>query len=116
MITLNITIGGNLLIELDKGKSAKEDLKEIIDRASNTDVIITDLLDASGYLGNDWHEPYSIGLTEAPAIAYGAIYNDTENDSVEAEDYEKIWYYNDYQIKSFAKILLKEGKVIFKRL
>lgn len=37
MITLNQTIGGNLLIELDKGKSAKEDLKEI---TLNTKIII----------------------------------------------------------------------------
>lgn len=112
MITLNETIGGNLLISLDKGKSAKEDLKEIIDRAENTDDILTDLLDASGYLGNGYEEATGC-LTEAPIIAYGAIYDEEIDIPI---DYEKIWVYSDYMITSFAEKLLTEGQVIFKRV
>lgn len=111
MITLNETIGGNLLIILDDG--AEEDLKEIIERAGNTDAILTDLLDASGYFGNNWFE--TIGcLSNAPIVAYGAIYDEDEEIDM-AIDYEKIWYYEPYQIKSFAEELLNEGKVIFKK-
>jgi hypothetical protein len=111
MIKLNETMGGNLLITLDDG--AEEDLKEIIERAGNTDAILTDLLDASGYLGNNWFEAAGV-LTEAPIIAYGAIYDEDEEIDM-AIDYEKAWYYSDYQIKSFAEELLNEGKVIFKK-
>lgn len=102
MITLNITIGGNLEITLDKG--AKEDLKEILERATNTDGIIAELLDVSGYLGNDWHEPTYIGLTEAPAIAYGAIYDEEEDRVNDGTEYEKIWYYPDYIIMTPKEI------------
>lgn len=113
MITLNITIGGNLLIELD-GKSAKKELKEIIEKASNTDLILTDLLEASHYTGNDWHTTELV-LCEAPIIAFGAVYSEDEEIDVPI-DYEKIWIYSDYVISSFAEILLKEGKVIFKKV
>lgn len=111
MITLNETMGGNLLITLDDG--AEEDLREIIERAFNTDAILTDLLDASGYLGNNWFETTGV-LTNAPIIAYGAIYDEDEEIDMPI-DYEKIWYYSDYMISSFAEKLLNEGKVIFKK-
>lgn len=110
MITLNITIGGNLLIELD-GKSAKKELKEIIEKATNTDAILTDLLDLSGYLGNSgWEETTGV-LTEAPILGHNALYNDQD----ELEGYESVFYYADYMVTSFAEELLKNNKVIFKR-
>ena len=113
MITLNETMGGNLLITLDDNEEARQDLIEIIERASNTDAILTDLLDASNYLGNNWCETTG-ALTEAPIIAYGLIYD--EDDEIDmAIDYEKIWYYEPYQIKFFAEELLNEGKVIFRK-
>jgi hypothetical protein len=107
MITLNQTIGGNLEIALDKG--AKKELKEILSKATNTDAILSELLDISGYLGNDWHEALGV-LTEAPIIAYGAIYED-EN----IIDYDKVWYYPNYMTTSFAEVLLKDKRVIFKK-
>lgn len=113
MITLNQTMGGNLLITLDDGAEARQDLIEIIERVGNTDAILTDLLDASGYLGNGYEETTGV-LTEAPIIAYGAIYSEDEEIDMPI-DYEKIWYYSDYQISSFAEKLLNEGKVIFKK-
>jgi uncharacterized Ntn-hydrolase superfamily protein len=111
MITLNQTIGGNLLVELNKGKSAKEDLKEIIDRATNKDAILIDLLDASGYSGNNWFEATGV-LTEAPIIAYGAIYDEDEEIDMPI-DYEKARYFSNYQTESFANTLLRDGKVVF---
>lgn len=114
MITLKIIADGNLLVTLDKG--CKDELQELLDKATNTDAIIVDMLDSARYLGNDWHAPQSIGLTDAPSIAHGAIYNDTENDEVGAEDYEQIWYYPYYMVKSFAEELLNEGRVVFKKV
>jgi len=98
MINLNITIGGNLCIELQKG--AKEELKELIEKATNTDAILTDLLEAGRYIGNDWHIP-QLTLTEAPAIAFGIDYQDEENEIV---DYDKLWYYPNYMITSFVSL------------
>jgi hypothetical protein len=112
MITLNKTMGGNLLITLDEG--AKEELQEIIERAGNTDAILTDLLDASGYLGNGYEETTGV-LTEAPILAYGAIYDEDEEIDMPI-DYEKVWVYDDYQISSFAEELLNKGEVIFKKV
>ncbi len=109
MITLNITIGGHLLIELDKG--AKKELKELIEKASNTDAILTELLDRSGYLGNRYVETTGV-LTEAPIIGFNPIY---EEDEDFARDYEKVWYYGDYMLSSFAEVLLRDKKVIFKK-
>jgi|GEM_PF-5186747 len=111
MIQLNITIGGNLEIALNKG--CKEDLKELIEKASNTDLILGDLLEAGNYLGNGWEVPNCIGLTEAPAVAFGSIYANGEGDY--PIDYERVFYYPDYMINSFAEILLKEKRVIFKK-
>lgn len=110
MITLNITIGGNLLIELQKG--AKEELKELIEKASNTDAILTDLLDSSGYLGNDWHAVNGC-LTERPIIGWGSIYLNEDDDF--PTDYEKVWHYPQYELHSFAEELLKNKRVIFKK-
>lgn len=111
MITLNETMGGNLLITLDDGE--EEALREIIERAGNADAILTDLLDASNYLGNGYVETTG-ALTEAPILAYGAIYDEDEEIDMPI-DYERVWYYADYMTSSFAEELLNEGKVIFKK-
>jgi hypothetical protein len=110
MINLNITIGGNLEISLQKG--AKEELKELIEKASNTDLILADLLENSGYIGNDWHFVEGV-LTETLIVARGSIY-ENEDDNYPT-DYESTWYYPDYMLKSFAEELLTNKKVIFKK-
>jgi len=110
MINLNITIGGNLCIELNKG--AKEELKELIENGRDERDLLTTLLDDSGYIGNDWYSLYDVGLTEAPIVAYGSW----SEDDGESMDYEQMWIYNDYNISSYAEILLKKGKVIFKKV
>jgi len=107
MIQLNITIGGNLEIALEKGR--KEDLKELIEKASNTDLILGDLLEAGNYTGNNWFEVTGV-LTEAPIIAFGMKFDDGVMDG-----FDKTWFYPDYMISSFAEILLKEKRVIFKK-
>jgi hypothetical protein len=110
MITLNITIGGNLLIELQKG--AKEELKELIEKEGDERNILATLLEDSGYIGNDWHTVEGV-LTEAPIIGFGCIFEDDEADF--PTDYEKVWSYNDYMVKNFAEELLTNKKVIFKK-
>ncbi len=112
MITLHVTIGGNLLIELENKKSAKRELKEIIEKATNTDAILTDLLETGNYLGNDWHAVDGC-LTERPIIGWGSIYEEGEDFPT---DYEKVWHYPQYELYSFSEILLKEGKVIFQKV
>ena len=109
MITLTVKTDGSLLITLNKG--CKGDLKRIINRATNTDLILGGLLEESGYLGNGWDTPNNFPLTEAPIIAYGAIY-ETEEDE-EPTDYEKVWFYAEYMIKSFADELKNKGEVTF---
>jgi hypothetical protein len=112
MITLNITIGGNLLIELNK--NSKQDLKELIDKAANTDLILYDLLESANLIGNNWHTTQAV-LSELPLVAYGAIYSEDEEVDV-AIDYEKCWGFLEYQTHSFAEILLRDKRVIFKKV
>lgn len=111
MINLNITIGGNLCIELEKG--AKEELKELIENSRDERDLLTTLLDEGKFLGNDWYSLYDVGLTEAPAIGRGSFYMDEEET---VEDYTDVWFYPDYMISSFAEILLRDKKVIFKKV
>jgi hypothetical protein len=108
MITLTEQTDGSLLVTLNKG--CKGDLKRIIKNAQNTDLILVDLLEESGYLDNNWDAPCNFPLTEAPIITYCAIYETEEDD--EPTDYEKVWYYSEYMIKSFAKELKKNKQVI----
>lgn len=115
MIDLNITIGGNLELVLQKGR--KQDLKDITEKASKersscTDAILTDLLDASGYLNNNWHEDATLGLERIPTIGFGWM--GTADNGVEY--YEKKFQYSDYQTKSFLTELLENKRVIFKRV
>jgi len=110
LITLNITIGGNLCIELESGQ--KKELKELIEKASNTDLILADLLEAGKYLGEDWHAVNGC-LTERPIIGWGSIYEEGEDFPT---DYEKVWHYPQYELQSFAENLLKDKKVIFTKV
>jgi hypothetical protein len=91
----------------------REEFQTIIAREFNGErACLYDLMDNSRYIGNDWHCLYDIGLTEAPAIGQGAIYPKDENDGL-STDYENLWYFPDYMIKSYLEILEKEGKVVF---
>ena len=110
MITLNITIGGNLCIELESGQ--KKELKELIENSGDERDLLTTLLDEGKFLGNDWYSLYDVGLTEAPIVGRGSW----SEDDGETMDYEQMWIFNDYMISSFAEILLRDKKVIFKKV
>ncbi|HSE99803.1 MAG TPA: hypothetical protein VLA48_02815 [Nitrososphaeraceae archaeon] len=90
----------------------KKELKELIENSGDERDLLTTLLDDSGYIGNDWYSLYDVGLTEAPIVAYGSW----SEDDGETMDYEQMWIFNDYNIYNFAEILLKEKKVIFKKV
>jgi hypothetical protein len=110
-IKLNILDNGDLKIAVDD----KEDFENILAREFNDErIYLYDLMDNARYIGNDWYCPSCIGLTEAPAIGQGAIYpeDENENDGLPV-DYENLWYFTDYMIKSYLEILEKDGKVIF---
>jgi len=104
MITLNILPNKDLEIVLND----KEELETILEKATNTDEIISELLDGGRYLGNNWFDAtYQIGLTDAPAISFGEI---------EEVCNEKVWYFQNYMLESFAETLLETRKVIFTKI
>jgi hypothetical protein len=75
---------------------------------------LSELMENARYTGNDWHCAYNIGLTEAPAIGQGAVYPEEDKDFDGAPtDYENLWYFPGYMIKSYLEVLEKDGKVIF---
>jgi hypothetical protein len=110
-IELTVLDNGNLEIAIVD----KEEFETIIAREFNDErAYLAELMDNSRYIGNDWHCACDIGLTEAPAIGQGAIYPEVENENDGLpEDYENLWYFPDYMIKSYLEILEKEGKVVF---
>ena len=109
MIELIITAEDNLKIVVNNRREFAIEYPELSMKDERCS--LSDLLDDSGYIGNDWYSPIDIGLTEAPAISSGALYNDDESEA--PDDYEKLWYYADYNVTSYLVKLLKEGQVIF---
>ncbi|MDR2805793.1 MAG: hypothetical protein LBB85_09190 [Dysgonamonadaceae bacterium] len=110
-IKLDIQDDGNLEISICDW----DELEYILSREYNDErAYLCDLMESARYTGNDWHCPLDIGLTEAPAIAQGAIYpeDENENDGFPA-DYENLWYFSDYMMLSYLEILKEEGRVIF---
>ena len=99
-------ITGDLMIVLNN----KEELQELKLKL-NENEITAELLDLSRYTGNGWYCNQVIGLTEADNICFNAIYNDSNTEPV---DFEKIWYYPYYMVKSYTDELLKDSFVIFK--
>jgi hypothetical protein len=109
-IELNIQPDGDLKISI----CDKEEFENILSREySDERAYLCDLMDSARYTGNDWHCPFYIGLTEAPAIGQGALYPEDEAYDGLPVDYENLWYFSDYMIKSYLEILEKEGSVVF---
>lgn len=110
-IELTILGNGNLEITV----SNKEEFEEIISKEFQDERhYLAELLENSRYIGNDWYCPYEIGLSEAPAIGQGAIHLEEENENDgQPVDYENVWFYEPYQIRSYIEKLQTEGKVIF---
>lgn len=116
MAAIELTVLDNAELQISVSNKVEfEDIasKEFFDERHYLD----ELMDNARYTGNDWHCLYDIGLTEVPAIGQGAIYPAEEEDETDGYpiDYENLWYFNDYLIKSFMEILQKDGKVIFTR-
>ncbi len=72
---------------------------------------LSDMMDDSGYTGNDWDCLYNIGLTEAPAVGQGAIYpkEGKENDGYPI-DYKNCWYFENYMLHDYIEILQKTAE------
>jgi len=112
MIELIEQPNGNLLIKVVD----KQEFSELMQGSFANDerYMLCEMLEAARYLGNDWHVPFELGLTEVPAIGYGASYINDE--SIEPDNYEKLWIFSDYMVVSFLDELLEKGEVIFNRL
>lgn len=105
------------LIELENGNLEikllnKKDFKDFLEKEQDERTALFELLDESRYIGNGWESPTEIGLTEAPAVSFGTQYDDEDEKVI---GYDKLWYYADYQIKSFLDELKKYNFVIFNK-
>jgi hypothetical protein len=102
-VSFDILPNKNLLITCNDA----EELKELIEKYSDERELLQELLEVSGYLGNDWYCLWDVGLTEAPVVGYGMFEVEDET------DFENIWWYPNYQVSNFAEILLEKGNVEF---
>lgn len=105
---------GSLKISLNEhNPEAYLEVQELIDKPSVE--AINDLLEACRMIGNDWYivPAEDIGaLTDSPIIGNGAIYAE-EGDQDRPMDYEKVWWFPDYQVVDPIEVLLKYRFVIF---
>ncbi|GAB6013559.1 hypothetical protein [Viscerimonas tarda] len=109
-IELTVLDNGDLEIAV----SNREEFQDIINKKIHDErAYLAELMENSRYIGNDWWYACNIGLTEAPAIGQGAIFPEDENYDGEPADYENLWYFPDYAIKSYLEILQTEGKIVF---
>ena len=109
-IRLTILDNSNLRLSIND----KEDFDDIKSKKyCDERHYLSDLMDNSGYIGNDWECCYDIGLTEAPAIAQGLIYSEKDDNDGYPVDYENLWYFNSYMIESYIEILSRQGYVDF---
>ena len=104
-------LNGNLVISLGN-EADREAAQESLDRASNRDTdFLNDLLEdwtANGHLYAV--RPEWIGaLTEAPIITDDLTIEDDGTPVVNGD----VWWFPDYQVKSFAEELLEKGSITF---
>lgn len=102
---------GNLVIRMATHARAKT--VEMLTTSSHTDFDFLDkLLEAAGQTSlGQLHRvlPENIGaLTDAPIIGTSSFAPDTESD-----DNDKVWWYPNYAVSSFAKELINHGEVTF---
>tara|TARA_S200002703_G_scaffold156509_1_gene162305 strand:+ start:159 stop:740 length:582 start_codon:yes stop_codon:yes gene_type:complete len=108
-VSFDILSNENLLITCNDA----EQLKELIEKYPDERELLQELLESSGYLGNDWYCLWDVGLTQAPVVAMGMLTGMVEG--TEEDDFENIWWYPNYQVSNFAEILLEKGSVEFVR-
>lgn len=102
------------LVELESGNlqiiiKDREELQDVIDRGQDERDALFDILERTGLIGNGWGVIFEAGLTEAPVIGYDLDIDD-DGEIVSAE---KLWYYNEYMVKSYLTQLMEDGYVIF---
>lgn len=109
-----INPNGSLTITRDDSEVAE--LQELLDRAPHKDhSFLADLLgDYTGWEGNGrLHvvRPEWVGaLTDAPIVADEVVHNDDgEMPTVPGN----VWWFPQYEMRSFAEDLIRNGKVIF---
>jgi len=101
----------NLVIRM--GSSAKVKTQEMLSTSSHTDFDFLDkLLEAAGVtpLGQLYRVlPENVGaLTDAPIIGTSQFL-----DEADSTENEKVWWYPDYAVTSFAEQLILNGIVVF---
>lgn len=86
--------------------------EDFIEEFPNLYPEIFDLLDRSGYLGNNWWNLTDlVGLTSSPLIGYDISIDDKGN--LEFPKGCKIWWFPNYMIENPFERLYNKGEVIF---
>lgn len=104
---------GDLVLQCSQ--SYAEEIHYMLDRATHKDhSLLADLLEF--YRANGMYYPINpqyihVGLTDAPVISNDLEYPD-HGDAYIPND-ATVWWFPDYQIKSFAEELIRTGKVVF---
>lgn len=110
-LTYSQTPQGALTLQIDE--EGREELREIVSRARHLDHdVLAEMLDrfqANGMLYPINPEFVFVGLTSAPVITDDIEYDEAGETNVTGN----VWWYPDYQIRSFVDDLLQFGSVTF---
>ncbi|KWU26321.1 hypothetical protein [Burkholderia cenocepacia] len=103
---------GNLALIMDPVDA--DEVAELLRNATHLDHgFLGDLLEYARWPGNGLLyqvSPESIGaLTDAPILTDELVLTDAGDAVVEG----KVWWYEPYQVSSFAEVLLRDGRVVF---
>lgn len=110
-LTITRTPAGDLRLCLDS--EGREELKAFMARAQHLDHdVLADMLETSQ--ANGQYYPINsdftfVGLTSAPVITDDMQYDDHGT----PQSYGNLWWFERYQVESFALTLLSTGEVIF---
>ena len=110
MIQLTVIDNGDLEIKIID----EEDFQDLLKKEFNDERhYLLEMMDSGRYIGNDWDVPFDLGLTEIPAIGNGIEWDEEEG---YPQQFENLWGYTDYMLKSFLDELEINGTVIFSKL
>lgn len=113
---MNFVITDNGNLELFSDASEKEELQEMLDKATHRDHgFLADLLEDTGWSPNGklyQVQPEWIGaLTDAPVLTDCLEYPDDYNAPPTVTG--TVWWFPNYMLESFAETLIKTGRVLF---
>jgi hypothetical protein len=100
-------------LRLHLSSDGREELKEFMARAHNLDHdVLADMLER--HAANGLYYPINseftfVGLTSAPVITDDLHHDDDGTEHVRGN----LWWFERYQIESFAQTLLANGEVVF---